>query len=76
VNAEYFTSATLAKAAGVCMRVFQRHLQLNVGQVQAARETIPGLGVVYEARKCRKYLALCLADPRRKAKAQRQEAAV
>jgi hypothetical protein len=66
---DYYTASSLAAAAGVGLRAFQKHLAADVGQVSKAREVVPGLGVRYEAGKCRKYLRLCLACPRRMAKA-------
>jgi len=62
----YYSRAQLAEAAGVGMRTLEKHNVLNVGNIQAAREKIPGLGLVYAASKCRKYLALCAAGAKRK----------
>ncbi len=60
---EYYTSVTLAAAAGVDIRTLFYHLHesRNVGGILAAREKHAGLGVRYLAKKCRKYIALCRA---------------
>ena len=58
---DYFTAQSLADAAGVSLRTFFGHLQNDVGQVSKAREKVPGLGIRYNAKACRKYIALVTA---------------
>lgn len=58
---EYYTAEALAKAAGVTRSQFTRHQARNVGQIGDARERVPGLGLRYVGKKCRKYLALVRA---------------
>lgn len=72
---EYYTTASLAAAAGVGLRCFQKHLKHNVGNINDAREEIPGMGLRFLGKKCRKYLSLVLADPKRMAKAKANAAA-
>lgn len=69
---DFYIAETLAAAAGVSKKTFERHLAKNVGSLQSARFTEPGLGVRYDAKKCRRYLALVLACPKRRPKVEVQ----
>ena len=69
-NPKYYTPKSLAAAAGVSPRTFRSHLASDTGQLSKAREMVPGLGLRYLGSKCEKYIALCHADPRRKARAE------
>lgn len=62
----YLSRQQLAEAAGVSIRTFEGHVKQNVGGLNDARETHPGIGTVYVTRKCRKYLALTQAFPKRR----------
>lgn len=70
----YFTTKSLCDYAGVNPRTFQDHLRLNVGGIQSAREKVRGLGLRYVGSKCRRYIAMCHADPGRLAKSKPQPA--
>ena len=61
----YYNRRQLAERAGVAMRTFTKHESLNVGNLSAARETHPGIGLVYKASSCRRYLGLVAAGASR-----------
>ncbi len=63
---DYYSRQQLADRAGVSYRTFTNHETLNVGNIHAAREKVPGIGVVFKATGCRKYLALTATGKRRK----------
>ena len=54
----YYSRIQLAERAGISIRLLTSHEAANVGNLMAARERHKGLGLVYVASKCRKYLAL------------------
>lgn len=54
----YFNASQLGAYAGVSARCIRRHVASNTGGLASARETVPGVGVVYRASKCAKFLAL------------------
>lgn len=62
---QYYSRAQLAERAGMTARTFTRHEASNIGNLQAAREKHSGLGLVYKASLCRKYLALVAAGAKR-----------
>jgi len=57
-EAIYLSRVQLAERAGISLRLLTSHEAANVGNLMAARERHKGLGLVYVASKCRKYLAL------------------
>ena len=57
----YFTQATLAAHAQISLASLSRYLKNNVGDIKKAEEKIPGLGVRYEGKKCRKFIDLVTA---------------
>jgi DNA-binding MurR/RpiR family transcriptional regulator len=47
---DYYTTASLAEAAGVSMATFHRHCRQNVGGVKDARLKLDAMGIRYVAR--------------------------
>lgn len=58
---EYFTTESLAAFVKVSRRVLFKHIALNVGNIQAAKEKHKGVGVRYSAKGARKYIAIVTA---------------
>ncbi len=57
----YYNRTQLAEAAGVTYRRIGQHVLANTGNLAAAREKMPGVGVVFKASKCAKFLGLMAA---------------
>ena len=68
----YYSRQQLAARAGVSIRTFTKHEAVNAGNLLAAREIHPGIGIAYKATGCRKYLALAATGKKQKPKAAAQ----
>ena len=62
----YYNAAQLAEAAGVSIRRVYQQVSANTGGLASAKEVVPGIGTVYRASKCAKFLALMAASTGRR----------